>query len=198
MIIELFGLSRAGKTTYKEELLSKGYKTIKEPKNIIKFFYFLKFFIKNPLKTLYFFYKLNSRYLKLQKFSIINYTKMFLMRNSYLLGVLSKNEQLVKTKGLVVIDEFSIQSIFMILQKKASEKEIKILLKKLQKSDIIYILEIDEKTRYERFKKTRFPAQWIEKEYAKTWMKNSEFNYKIIKKCLSKTHKPKTILINQS
>ena len=198
MIIELFGLSRAGKTTYKEELLSKGYNTIKEPIDIIKSLYFLKFFIKNPINTFYFFYKLNSSYLKLQKFSIINYIKMILMRNSYLLGVLAKCEQAINMKGNVIVDEFSTQSIFMILQKKSSEEEIKKLLQKLPKSDRIYILEIDEKTRYERFKKTRFPAQWIEKEYAQNWMKNSEFNYKIIKKCLKGFDKPKSKLINQS
>lgn len=188
MIIEFFGLSRTGKTTLRNELLKKDYKTIGDTSDIIKSFYFSKFLIKNPLKTFYLFYKLNSNYLKLEKFSIINYLKMFFMRNSYLAGVLSKYERAIdlrkKEKGKILGDEFSLQSIFMILQKRASEKEIRKLLSLLPKPDTLYVLEIDDKIRYERYKKTRFPAQWVEEEYAKNWMSNSEFNYKIIKELL--------------
>jgi len=198
MITELFGLSRAGKTTYKQKLIKKGYKTINEINDAPKFYYFLKFLMKNPLKTIFFFYKLNSNYLKLRKVFIINYLKIFFMRNSYLLGVLAKHEQIKKLKGEIIIDEYFIQSIFIIIQKKSSEKEIKKLLQKLPKVDKLYIIEIDEKTRYNRIKKTRFPAQWICLEYAKKWMENSEFNYKIIKKCLKRFTKPKIEIINLS
>jgi len=189
MIIEFFGLSRTGKTTYKEELLRKGYVSIKEDfSETIKFFYFLKFLIKNLFTTIYLFYKLNSNYLKLKKFSVANYLKVFFMRNSYLTGVLSKYERIVElNKNFnkhIIADEFSLQSIFMVLQRTASEKEIIKILKILPKSDLVYVLEIDDRIRHERYKKTRYPAQWIELEYAKNWMNNSEFNYKLIKKYL--------------
>jgi len=197
MIVEFFGLSRSGKTTMKESLAKKGNKTLKDQNDLIKFFYFLMFLLKHPVKTTYLFYKLNANYLKLERFSLINYLKMIIMRNSYLIGVLSKHAPAKKFKGTVVVDEYFIQSIFMILQRKSNTSEIKKLLNILPKSDFVYIVETDSKTRKERFKKTRYPAQWIEPEYAHKWMDNSEFNYKIIKKLLLETKDKVKVIISK-
>ena len=76
------------------------------------------------------------------------------------------------------------QSIFMIFQKKSSEDELRNLFKILPKSRKIMIVESSEKDRYERIKKTRFPAQQINKEYAIAWMKNMEYNYNLIMQIL--------------
>ncbi len=187
LLIEFFGLSRTGKTTYRKKLEEKGYKfnssrQFKRYPIIIRFYYFMKYFVKYPLRTIYFFYKLNSNYLKLEKFSVIQYVKIFLIKNLYLSRVLSDSELARQIKGPVVLEDFSHQAIFMILQRKAFEKEIKILLKILPKPDVLYIFETDKRTRYERLKKTRFPHFRFGKDYPERWMRNSEYNYKIIKK----------------
>lgn len=184
MIIEFFGLSRTGKTTVKEELVAEGYKTISKASSFTKLFNFLGYLSSHPIKTIFLFKKLNSNYLKLPRFSLKAYIKMFLMRNSYLVGALSKYHRASKSKEILILDEAPIQSIFIILQKQFSKQEIFRLLSTLPKPEILIIFELPKKTREERHAKTRYPAQWINKDYAKEWLLNSEHNYELIKNIL--------------
>ena len=185
MIIELFGLSRTGKTTARERLLKKGHMTMDNNSKPQTFVYFLKYLSKQPLKTLYLFFKLNTNHAKFEYPLPIKYLKMFFMRNSYLAGALSKYEKAVEKKGLIILEESSIQSIFIIMQEKSNGKELSKILKALPKPDKLFIFELSKKDREKRHDKTRYPAEWIEKRYALNWLKNSEHNYKIIKETLT-------------
>ena len=78
----------------------------------------------------------------------------------------------------------------MILHKKSSKKEISSILQALPNSNEILLIESSKKERYERIGKTRFPGEQINKKYSMIWMKNSEFNYEIIKKILLEYHGP--------
>src|SRR3989344_6523827 len=101
MIIEFFGLSNTG-----------------------KFVLFIKHLILNPLNSLYLFKKLNSNRIQIN-FSPGKKSLIRKMRNSYLAGVFAKYEYLKNKKDNIFTDEFSLQSLFMILQEKSNEKEIR-------------------------------------------------------------------------
>jgi hypothetical protein len=188
MIIEFFGLSRTGKTTHKEKLKKLGHKTQDSSTRFQKFLYFLKHISKNTTNTLFLYKILNSNYLKLKSPSIKKYVKTIIMRNSYLFSVLAKYEQAKESKNTILVDEFTTQALFIILQKKSSEKEISFLLKKLPRPNYIFIFELPKKERELRHAKTRYPAQWIDHDYSIQWLKNSEYNYEIIKKILFKNN----------
>ncbi|MEK6817214.1 MAG: hypothetical protein AABX80_00265, partial [Nanoarchaeota archaeon] len=118
MIIEFFGLSNTGKSVLKRELEKKGYKVSRTEKvsKTRKFFLFVRHFILNPLSTIYLFKKLNSNSIKIP-LSSEKKSAIKKMRNSYLTGVFSKYEYLKNKKENIFTDEFSFQSLFMILQK---------------------------------------------------------------------------------
>ena len=167
-ICELFGLSNSGKSTYVKDLLSGKYNisTPSEGRHLIKFALFFKFFFKHPLKTAYLFYKI------------------LIMRNSYMLAVLARYEEIKDRNILIYSDEFFLQSIFMIFQNKSDKKQIAKIMNIFPKSKSFVLIEIDQKTRYKRLNKNGFPGQKIDREYAEVWMKNSEFNYNIVKEIL--------------
>ena len=197
MIIEFFGLSNSGKSVLKRELEKKGYKVSKSEKisKTLKFFLFIKHLILNPLNSLYLFNKLNSNRIQInlspEKKALIKK-----MRNSYLIGVLAKYEYLKNKKENIFTDEFSLQSIFMILQKKSNEKEIRKIIKKLPKSDYLFLFEGNKEWRHKAYQKkhpvhggTLMPGSGIDKDYAEEWMKIMEYNFEIIKKIIFEDYK---------
>ena len=118
------------------------------------------------------------------------------MRNSYLIGVLAKYEYLKNKKENIFTDEFSLQSIFMILQKKSNEKEIRKIIKKLPKSDYLFLFEGNKEWRHKAYQKkhpvhggTLMPGSGIDKDYAEEWMKIMEYNFEIIKKIIFEDYK---------
>ena len=197
MITEFFGLSNTGKSVLKKELEKKGY-IVSKPEKIsktMKFLLFIKHLILNPLRTCYLFKKLNSNRIQItispEKRALIRK-----MRNSYLVGVLSKYEYLKNKKENIFTDEFSFQSLFMILQKKSNENEIKKILKLLPKSDYLFLFEGKKEWRHKAYQKkhpihsgTLMPGSGIDKEYAEKWMEIMEYNFEIIKKIILENYK---------
>lgn len=191
-VVELYGLSRAGKTTLLKKLISEGNKGLlsEDLTSKEKLFFFLNHFIREPIKTTKIFYRTNTNWLILKDIQLKCYIEMFFLRNSYLAAVFAKYEKLRKSRKVTFVDEFLIQSLQIILQKKSSKKEILAVLKTLPKTGEILLLESSIKERYDRIKKTRFPGEQISREYAMVWMKNTEENYKIIKEILHKHYGP--------
>lgn len=190
--IELFGLSRSGKTFLLKKLIQDGKSGILN-ENISfyrKLLLFLEHFVKNPMKTSYVIYKTNINWIFIKNLRIKNYLRIFLLRNSYLAAMFAKYEVSKECKKELFIEEFLIQSLQIIFHKKSSEKEILRLLKILPRSYKILLIESSEKVRYQRIKNTRFPGEQVNKDYAVQWMKNTESNYKIIKKILLKNYGP--------
>lgn len=192
MIIEFFGLSNTGKSVLKKELEKRGYKVSRTEKlsKTRKFFLFIKHLILNPLDALYLFKKLNSNKIQIP-LSSEKKSAIKKMRNSYLVGVLSKYEYLKNTKQNIFTDEFSFQALFMILQKKGSENEIKKILERLPKSDYLFLFEGKKEWRHKAYQKkhpihggTLMPGSGIDKNYAEKWMEIMEYNFEIIKKII--------------
>ena len=192
MIIEFFGLSNTGKSVLKKELEKKGYEVSKSEKisKTMKFFLFIKHLILNPLDSFYLFKKLNSNRIQIN-FSPGKKSLIRKMRNSYLTGVLAKCEYLKNKKENIFTDEFSFQSLFMILQKKSSENEIRKIIKKLPKSDYLFLFEGNKEWRHKAYQKkhpihsgTLMPGSGIDKDYAEEWMEIMEYNFEIIKKII--------------
>lgn len=190
MISEFFGLSNTGKSVLKTKLYKKGYNTLHSRKiNLsLKTFFFLKYLLLNPKRTFYFFFKLNSNGITADTLTLKKRFKIFRMRNFYLAFVLAKAEYLKNKKETFLIDEFSLQSLFMILQKKSNKKEIINLIKKLPKSDYLFLFEGRKDWRYKAYEKphpfkpgTLMPGSWIDMKYARKWMGTMEYNYEIIK-----------------
>tara|TARA_Y100000310_G_scaffold39520_1_gene37073 strand:+ start:627 stop:1268 length:642 start_codon:yes stop_codon:yes gene_type:complete len=191
MIIELFGLSKSGKTITASQLRQKGlpvinFENIPRSK---KLFLFSNYVIKNPLTTIKLFSILNKNH-------ISNNYKVWKMRNSYLASVLAKYN-LIKDRERVFTEEFSFQSLFMILQEKASKEEISKTINLLPKSDMIFFFERPKEQRHKIYEKphptfknpSMYPGGWISKEYAKKWMENSEYNHEIIKEIIKEKYK---------
>ena len=197
MITEFFGLSNTGKSVLKRELEKKGYKVSKPEKisKTMKFFLFIKHLISNPLNSLYLFNKLNSNKIKIN-FSSEKKSLIKKMRNSYLVGVLAKYESLKNKKENIFTDEFSFQSLFMILQKNSNEKEIKQIISKFPKSDYLFLFEGNKEWRHKAYQKkhpihsgTLMPGSGIDKNYAEEWMKTMEHNFEIIQKIIFEYYK---------
>tara|TARA_Y100000310_G_scaffold58248_1_gene53534 strand:+ start:361 stop:1026 length:666 start_codon:yes stop_codon:yes gene_type:complete len=187
MIIEFFGLSNTGKSLLKKELERKRHHTLKY-ENIslkLKFFNFLKYIFKHPLNVTYLFFKLNTSHLVNIQLSPKKTLKTLRMRNSYLVSVLSKSEFVKKTKQRIFVDEFSLQSLFMIVNHKSNKQEISKIIRKLPKPDAIVLFENKKELRHEAYKKphplkkgaNHFPGSWISHSYAKEWMKTMEHNF---------------------
>ena len=196
MIIEFFGLSNTGKSLLKRNLQREGY-NVSKTQNIskkIKLFYFIKHLLLNSKKTTYLFYKLNSNQIK-TSLTKKQKSEIKRMRNSYLIGVLAKHQILKNKKQKVFTDEFSFQSLFMILNKRSNINEIKRVLNALPKSDFIFLFIGDKKLRYNQYTKkhpihsgTLMPGSGISKEYAKEWMKTMECNFNLTKNLIQKNY----------
>lgn len=196
--IEIFGLSQSGKTTLLEKISKKIHVVSWDhTPSTKKFLLFLRFLIKNPAKSAYLFFKLNTNTADLNNLDLKTSLKIRRMRNSYLAGVLGKYESVLTEKKEVFVDEFLLQSVLMILHKKSNKKEISSVIQSLPPLNKIFLVETDSKTRYKRLNSIRFPGEQISRAYALVWMKNSEFNYKIIKEILLESYEklkmPKTI-----
>ncbi len=194
MIIEFFGLSNTGKSMLKRKLAEDGYEISKNDFSFFKkLFLFKKHLILHPITTFYLFVKLNFNHLKFDSSNLAKRFKIFRMRNSYLALVLAKYESLKNKTGNVFMDEFSFQSLFMIFQKQSNEQEIRRILKKLPKSNHLFLFEGKNEWRYKAYEKkhpkrkgTLLPGSGIDFEYAKKWMETMEYNFEIIKKVILK------------
>lgn len=189
-LIEVFGISRTGKTTTLKGLKAKGEKII-SPDDVgfmSKFYNLSKFTLKHPLKTIYLFYKTNTNHITLKELKSIEYLKILSMRNSYLGSALAKSE-IIKTLNYerIYTDEFSLQLIFMIYQRKMTKEELQKLLPKLPKANKIIFMWIDKEIRYQRSYIDGFPAQKISNDYAMAWMETMEYNFELIKEVLKES-----------
>lgn len=194
MIIELFGLSNTGKSYLKKKLEEKEHLVVKieEISSFVKFIYLLKYLMKHPITSIYLFYSLNNNHLTLDTLSINKRIRILKMRNSYFAFVLSKYEQIKNKKENIFIDEFSHQALFMIIQNKSSEKELKKIIKRLPEPDALLLFEKSKEKRHKSYKKphpfkqgaSHYPGSWIDKKYAKEWMAAMEHNFEIIKKII--------------
>ena len=190
-IVEIFGLAKSGKTLLFKELIKKGYKGLshEEISTAQKILFFLEFFLKRPLNTIYFFYKTNTNWIKLKSLAFKDYFEIFKMRNSYLAAVLSKYEIAKKYKRKILVDEFLLQSLFMILHKKANEQEIRKIMEKMPHSGDILLVEESRKKRLNRLRNRKTPARNLNKEFLEIWWTNIEFNYNIVKRMILKKYK---------
>jgi hypothetical protein len=196
MIIEFFGLSKSGKSILKNKLREKGLSVSEEFSDTKKTFFFLKSIIFHPIKSVYLFYKLNTNHLNIKGESSNFLFKSIKMRNFYLAGVLAKHEFFKKNKR-IFIDEFSYQSVFMILNKKSCKSEIFKLLNSLPKSDYVLLFDRSKELRSAAYRKkhpfksgaTLMPGSWISRRYAIEWMKIMEYNFSIMKRLIRETYK---------
>jgi len=196
MIIEFFGLSKTGKTNFKNKIVSSEYLILNQESlsPFKKIILFSKYLIKRPINTFYIFYKLNTNNLS-KKFKVIK------MRNTYLITVLAKYELIKNLQKKILLDEFFLQSLFMIFQKKSTKSEIKKILTSFPNSDFILLFERSKKERYEIYEKphtsfnnpTMYPGGWIDINYAKKWMEIMEHNYEIIKEIILENYVESTL-----
>ncbi len=182
---ELFGLPKSGKTTFLSVLTKKGYQTMQvvQKNTALKIFNFLKYVIKYPFSTSYLFFKLNTNQLPLSNLRFWDKLLTSRMRNSYLGAVLAKCETLVMYSKPIV-DEFMLQSLFMIIQSRSSVKELQKIIDNMPLSEKIFLVETSKRTRDQRLKSIRKPARVLDPYYKALWIENSEYNYAIIKEIL--------------
>ncbi|GEM_PF-4010163 len=192
MIIEFFGLSNSGKSVLKKELVKEGYPVLKFEKItfLTKIMLLLKSFFFHPIRNLLFFTKLNSNHLNINM-SLSTKISSFLLRNSYMASVLAKEEYIKNFQQNIYTDEYFFQSLFMILQKKASKEEINNVLKLIPKSDFLVLFEGNKTLREKAYnikhpsrRGTLLPGSHISREYGKIWMESMEHNFELVKKSI--------------
>ena len=191
-VTEVFGLPKAGKTTLTKRLERR--KEVLNWKGVggnRKLYYFLKYVFLHPLSSSYLFYKLNSHKIKMDHLGGKEYSLIWRMRNSYLSSTLAKYEYLKWHKGIIV-DEFALQSMFMILQKKSDKKELWNVMGCLPDSGKILLVETNDKERYGRLSKIKKFSRDLDKEWKMKWWKTIEHNYKIMKEILKERYKVAT------
>ncbi|NCO11497.1 hypothetical protein CO038_04720 [Candidatus Pacearchaeota archaeon CG_4_9_14_0_2_um_filter_39_13] len=198
MIIEFFGLSNSGKSVLKKHLEEKGHSVMKFEKisSTTKIMLLVKSFFLHPARNTLLFLKLNSNPLEIRNLPFNARISSSLMRNSYLASVLAKEEYLKRSSEKIYTDEYSFQSVFMILQKKASEEEIRQLISWLPKSDFLVFFRGSKilrdkayKIRHPFRKGTLLPGSNFSEEYGKAWMDSMEYNFRILEKIISKDYK---------
>lgn len=184
-ITEIFGLPKSGKSTFIEKLKKEKMPVIgfKSKPSIIKLFYFFKYALKRPCSTMLLFYTMNKNKADFN-LSFADSIKIFLMRNSYLSAVLAKQEFLSNAENAYV-EEFSMQSLFMLFHSKASRKQIEEAMALLPLPSRIILLEEKRSIRYNRWNKIKNPARNINIGYRMKWWANMEKNYPIIKRIIS-------------
>ncbi len=183
--IELFGLSKSGKTNL-TKVLKKKIRVISVSKGFFsKIGYFIKFLLKKPVVSYSLFLKLNSEILDAG--TIKDNIKVFFMRNSYLSAVLSKYERILSIKSPTLVDEFLLQSLFMIFQNKSNHNEITKIIKLLPVNHVL-VIETPNNLRKKRLQQVGYPGGDINRIYARKWMENMEYNYKLIIEILEKSH----------
>jgi hypothetical protein len=190
-IIEVFGLPKAGKSFYIQERAKEGKKTsdFENLNALNKVLLFLKYAIKHLFSTAHLFYKLNSNWLKMPELRWKDYFLIWRMRNSYLCAVLGKYEYLRNYKIEAYVDEYIMQSLFMIFHKKVDRNEIKKTMRMLPQNCKIIVIEEDKEKRYERWKKIKNPARKLNLNFRMKWWGINEKNYEIIKKILKENYK---------
>ncbi len=182
--IEAFGLSKSGKTTHLRGLKARNHNVLMVQNSVFKkVIFFIRFFFKNPLTSIYLFYALNSNNI-FNNLSFKEKLTILKMRNFYLAAVLAKIDFISNMKKTCIVDEFSLQSLFMIFSTKSSEDKIKKVMSKLPKSKEVLLFEESQKTRHERIKSVKNPATKLNSYYKQKWIENCEYNYELIKKIL--------------
>jgi len=199
MIIEFFGLSSSGKSVFKRKITKKGFRTFQqgEISFLTKIFFFIKHFLFHPASTIYLFGKLNTNKIKIKGLSLSKRLKIWRLRNFYLMFVLAKHEFFKNKKQKIFTDEFALQSLFMILHKKSNKAEILEILKNLPKSKAVFLFDGNKKLRYDAYENphplhvgaTLLPGSFIDKKFAKQWMKTMEYNFDIVKKIIQESYK---------
>jgi hypothetical protein len=201
MIIELFGLSKTGKTITANSLRTQERYVFdfKKTTTLKKLSLFTNYTLRNPLTTIKLFHLLNKNHIS------TNY-KVWLMRNSYLASVLAKYNLIKNKENQIFIEEFSLQSLFMILQKKSNKTEISKAINLLPKSNSLLLFERSREQRHKIYKKphptfrinpTMYPGGWINVEYAKQWMENMEHNYEIIKEIIQENYQEDKLIFKE-
>jgi hypothetical protein len=150
--IEVFGLTKSGKTTLLEEFRRKGKKVLEWEgvSAIRKVFLFLEYLMRHPFRTNYLFYKMNRNWVVLEDLGMKDYFDIFRMRNSYLASVLGKYSLLRKLREERYVDEFLLQSLFMIFQTRVSEEELRAVLESLPLSKRVIVVEEQNEVREKR------------------------------------------------
>ena len=183
---EFFGLSKSGKTTLLKRFPKNGREIVnwKSVSDGDKISLFLRYLIGNLSNVFYLFYEMNRNWIVLKDLRGKDYWTIFKMRNSYLASVLAKYQYIREKDFRVLTDEFFLQSIFMILHKKASIKKIRELFTRLAVSNKLVLVEEPSKVRYRRLSNIKKFSRNLDKKFKMVWWKNMEYNYEIVRKLI--------------
>ena len=178
MIIELYGLPGAGKTTTALALQEKkGIELLKIRSKRDLFYYNLLYLIKHPVKffkTLYYVFVNSKCSLKL---FYHKFTNAFLHINA-------KHQKALQSKN-VIIDQGYFQNIISVFEKKIDVNFLNKYCKLFLLPDKLIIFDIDEEIRQRRMTGRGWGArQYYKKEYRENWEKVIKYNNDLLIKNL--------------
>lgn len=169
MLIELYGLPGAGKTTLAKKLVEeKGYVIIKVRKKSELFYYNLIFLFKHPYKffTMLFFVVKHSNNCKIFYYKLMN----------AFLGYNAKYLKALKYKN-VILDQCYFLNAFALFDARVSETEMKKYFNLILKPDLLLVLDIPFELSLERAKERGyFAREDFGEEYKKKWQNAIEKN----------------------
>jgi len=185
MIIELYGLTRSGKTFVAERLRKNGATVIQFDSRIIKYCYALFFLFSNFKKSIHLFILLNRNPVLTKSLRFSKKIKLILTRNILLLSTMATYKKASFAKGKVIIDEGFFQIIHTSYEREKTTHEIEKIISLLPKPDMLIILNTKRDIRLKRFKTSGAPREKeFGSKYFETWHASMEHNDKHIRKVL--------------
>ncbi len=177
MIIELYGLSGAGKTTLSKEIAKNTNFRVVKIKNKFELLYFnFWYFIKHPIKffvTLFYILKNSPN----RKFLYRKFMNPFLHHNA-------RYQKALRSK-FSIIDQGYFQNIISVFEKKISPKFLKRYIKFLLLPDQLIVFDVSKKNRLAMMsKRGYFARDEFDADYRKKWEKIIEHNDRILKEGL--------------
>ena len=178
MVIELFGLPGAGKTTLAQALKEKGYIIIKVENNFELIFYNILFILLHPYNSFVIFSYIFQSSEDWKRF-YPKFTNAFLQCNA--------RYQKSKFFKKALVDQGFFQNIITIFEKKINKDKMGRFLRSLPRLDLLIVVEADEDLRKLRlasrgyrhsksfFEKYNTPAKVQE------WEETINYNYQLFK-----------------
>jgi len=183
MIIELYGLPGAGKTTLAKKMKKEGFFVVEYPSGQGK--KTIRYIFKHPIMTLFWLREILLETIKTRTWSLLKF-KIALVMNTF--GKLEIAKKSAKNK--IIVDEGLFQRILSIYETKKSFKKLSNIIKKnIPQPDLIVIVKSDFE-KFMRYKDVKNIRTHLGPKYLNRWFEAVNHNYKNIVKVIKKLNIP--------
>ena len=186
MIIELYGLTRSGKTYLAKKLNKKGFELASYNSKFLKYANSFIFFVRNPIISSDLIHRLNK--FSNSSVSLMNLRKRIklrIIRNILLLATMASYNKAQSSNEDIILDEGFFQIIHTIYEEKSSKERINEIMNIIPKPDLLVIINSPKKIRMKRLMDKGYPRKdEFGEKYFKEWHLTMKHNDLLINKIL--------------